>query len=662
MSNSVKETYQQLKNEVSRLAHAYYVDDNPLTTDAVYDDLFRQLQNLEALHPALITPDSPTQRVGGDILKALASVQHSTPMLSLANAMNEEEVLSFVKNVEKEFLHRKEGLVYCLEPKYDGLSCALRYENGLLVQAITRGDGTTGEDVTAQVRTIKSVPLHIPQAEPIEVRGEVLMLKKDFERINRARESAGESKFANPRNAAAGALRALDAAVTAQRALTFFGFGVIDPLSFDIRSQSQALTKLKQLGFKVSKECKTVTGAEEILEAFSALNEKREALPYEIDGMLIKVDDFESQEQLGFTSRAPKWAIAYKFQAQERTTTVQAIDVQVGRTGALTPVARLAPVQVGGVLVSNVTLHNQDQVDLKDIRVGDTVVVRRAGDVIPEIVRSLPELRPMGAVHWKMPTQCPVCSAPVKINQATHACSGGLSCNAQKMYRIVHYGSRLGMDIDGLGESTVQQLADAGLINSILDLYRLTVDDLKTLPGWGLLSANNLYKAINIESVGRPLERFIYSLGMESVGAGTAKRLAQHYGTWEAFRAATEDQLLQIDDIGPLTASAIMAAFSDEDFCAQVDELATLAKSCPVEHLNQEGPLSGKILVVTGTLPTLSRGEAKARIEKLGGKTSDSVSKKTSFLVAGEAAGSKLAKAQSIGIPVVDEAWLMAMN
>lgn len=657
---SVEARYQGLKQRVAELAHAYYVEDAPLESDAVYDGLFRTLQDIEKEYPHLVAPDSPTQRVGGEPLKSLPAVKHSVPMLSIDNSMDAAAAEAFVRGAAQELGVAPELLVWTREPKYDGLSCALRYLDGLLVQAVTRGDGEEGEDVTAQVKTIRTVPLRLAEPLTCEVRGEVLMAKKDFDRLVERQRAAGEKEAANPRNAAAGSLRVLDPKITASRGLSFFAYQLVDARGHGFEGQDATLEGLKNLGFKVSPLFKVVRGVEGVLESFKEVAEVRADLPFEIDGVVYKVANFRQQEVLGWNNRTPRFATAYKFPAEERPTTCVGIDTQVGRTGALTPVARLKPVAVGGVVVSNVTLHNQDQVWAKDVRVGDTVIVRRAGDVIPEIVRSLPELRPEGAEQWTMPTNCPVCGSHVVQVQATHVCTGGTSCSAQRLFRITHYGSRLGLDIEGLGESTVQQLLDKKLIEKTSDLYKLTVDDLKVLPGWGVASATNLVEAIKT-SAGRPLRRFIFALGIESVGEGTAKRLAQHFGTWEDLCTATEAELLAVDDIGPITATSILAAFSDEHFGPEMDQLAQLAK--PTEEAKKaEGPLTGKTVVVTGTLPSLSREGAKALVEKLGGKTSDSVSKKTSAVVAGEAAGSKLIKAKDLGVPVYDEGWLLALD
>lgn len=649
----------RLKSRVAELARAYYVDDAPLVPDSVYDDLFRSLQELETRQPHLITPDSPTQRVGGAPASYLPSVTHTTPMLSLDNSMTADEARAFVEGVAAELGISPEAVEFTQEPKYDGLSCELRYVDGLLVQAVTRGDGEVGEDVTLQVRTIQSVPLRLSLPVTRNVRGEVLMKKADFERLNARMRAAGEREFANPRNAAAGSLRALDPKVTASRRLSFYAYGLVDAASFGFATQDAVLTFLRAQGFLVSEFATLCKGWEGMKLGFEALAAARDSLPYEIDGVVFKLNAFRDQDVLGWNHRTPRWGTAYKFPAQERTTVVDAIDVQVGRTGAITPVARLQPVQVGGVTVTNVTLHNQDQVWAKDVRVGDTVVVRRAGDVIPELVRSLPELRPADAAAWQMPTHCPSCGSPVIQVQASHVCTGGTNCPDQRLFRIAHYGSRLGMDIDGLGESSVEQLLDAGLIKVVSDLYSLAPEPVAELEGWGAVSAGKLVKAI-AATAGRPLRKFIFALGIEGVGEGTAKRLSQAFGSWEALRRATEAELLAVDDVGPITVASILAAFADPHFGPEIDRLATLVQPAS-EAVVQGGPLAGKTVVVTGTLIKLSRDSAKALIEQLGGKASDSVSKKTYALVAGEAAGSKLTKAKDLGVPVYDETWLLGL-
>ena len=659
--------YTQLKNRVAALAHAYYVLDTPEVADGVYDTLFRELQQLEQDNPQLVKPDSPTQRVGGMLDAYLPPVEHSVPMLSIDNAMDEHEAAQFCQAVAGELRVAADTLKFAVEPKYDGLSCALRYREGYLVQAITRGDGTTGEDVTAQVKTLRSVPLHVVDLlskRPLtgEIRGEVLMKKADFARLVESQIARGEKPAANPRNAAAGSLRALDPAVTASRRLTFYAYGLVgaETSEFVFTTQTQVLGWLTGCGFLVSEYATDCVGLGGVHTAYTQLAELRAELPYEIDGVVFKINRLSDQSKLGWNHRTPRWAIAYKFPAEEKTTIVDAIDVQVGRTGVLTPVARLKPVSVGGVTVANVTLHNQNQVDQKDVRVGDTVIVRRAGDVIPEIVGSLLEFRASTSASWLMPETCPVCGSPVVKDQSSHNCTGGATGPAQCLSKIAHYGSRLGLDIEGLGESTVEQLLDVLLINKTSDLYALAPDDIAKLDGWGAVSASKLVNAIQA-SRGRPLRRFLFALGLDGVGEGTAKRLAQHFGSWRAICAAAEADLPSVPDVGPITVASILTALSDETSRAELDLLALYA--LPADEAKLEGGvLAGKTLVVTGTLPTLSREAAKAFIEQAGGKTSDSVSKKTFAVVAGESAGSKLAKAQTMGIPVYDESWLLAQK
>ncbi|MDD2741259.1 MAG: NAD-dependent DNA ligase LigA [Rhodocyclaceae bacterium] len=638
---------------------AYYEDDAPKVPDAVYDQLFREVQGVERSHPELTRHDSPTLRVGGTPLKSFEPVVHTVPMLSIENALNAEEAAAFAGRVATDLGKGPEEVWYALEPKYDGLSCSLIYEGGVLVQAATRGDGFTGEDVTAQVRTIRNIPLILSAAISCQVRGEVLMTKAQFNNLNEEALAMGGKTLANTRNAAAGSLRQLDPKMTAKRGLTFMAYGLI--LEGGPTQQSDALAWLTRHGFAVSPEAGLVKGTAGIQQGFEKMADIRASLPYDIDGVVFKANAYADQQILGWNSRSPRFAVAFKFPAEEKTSTCTDIDVQVGRTGVLTPVARLQPVAVGGVTVSNVTLHNLDQVRLKDVRIGDTVIVRRAGDVIPEVVSSIASMRPdSGLVEWEMPTHCPACGSPVMTVNAAHLCTGGVSCPDQKLYRIAHYASRLCMDIDGLGENRVQQLIEAGLIDSMSDLYALTPAQIAPLEGMGAKSAKKLVDAIQ-GSKGRALANFIQALGVEDVGEGTAKRLARSFGAFDAILAATEEQLLAVTDIGPTTAASILGAFSDPHFGTEIRKLAELVQPAPAP-LVAEGPLSGKSIAVTGTLPTLSRDEAKSIIESLGGKAADSVSKKTFALVAGDAAGSKLAKAQSLGIPVYDEAWLLSLD
>jgi len=664
---SLEARYLGLMNHLIKLGHAYHVLDAPLVADGVYDGLYRSLEQMEAEHPHLVQPESPTQRVGGEPAKDLPTVQHKVPMLSIDNAMDAAEAEAFVRRVADELGVDPETIVFVREPKYDGLSCSLRYEDGLFVQAVTRGDGTAGEDVTAQVRTIRTVPLRLPQPLTCEVRGEIVMHKRDFERLNERQRAAGEKEYANPRNAAAGSLRVLDPKITAERRLTFYAYNLVNARAHGYESHDDAMADVVRWGFKVSELLQVIVGLTAVLRSFGEVARLRPDLPYEIDGVLYKVRRLDLQDTLGWRNRTPRFIIAYKFPAEERPTLLEAIDVQVGRTGVQTPVARLAPVHVGGVTVNNSTLHNEYQVNvIKGVRVGDTVIMRRAGDVIPELVRPVLELRPADAVEFRMPEHCPACGSAVKFvpgaeeGMGQHFCTGGTACPDQRLYRIEHYGSRLCMDIEGLGESTVQELLDAGLIAQISDLYKLTVDQLKVLKGWGVTSATNLVTAIQ-SSAGRPLRRFLAALGILGVGEGTAKLLAQQFSTWEDFRVATAAALIAIDGIGPITADSILAAFADEKSAAEMDLLAQLVKPTPEEKKKTGGPLDGKTVVVTGTLPTLSREAAKALVEQLGGKPSDSVSKKTYAVVFGEGAGSKLKKAEDLKIPRHGEGWLLAL-
>lgn len=647
-----------LRAHVSRLANAYYVLDAPLVTDGEYDALYRELERLEALHPELVTTDSPTQRVGGVPLKEFSTVTHRTPMLSLANAMDEEEARRFAQSCADALGIDVEAIEYCSEDKYDGLAITLTYDDGLLVRAATRGDGETGEEVTAQVRTVKSVPLRLPEPLTIEVRGEMMMLDADFAKVNAELVAAGKSPLVNPRNGAAGAIRQLDPKVTASRRLTFFAYGMNGAEDHAFSDQVSILDFLKSLGFRVSPNVKRVLGFAGIKAAFAEMSIKRKSLGWGIDGVVFKVANLEQQEQIAWSHRTPKWAVAYKFPPDEMPTELLAIDIQVGRTGAVTPVARLKPVFVGGVTVSNVTLHNLGQIRLKEVRVGDTVIVRRAGDVIPEIVGPLLERRPEGATPWEMPEACPECGSPLHQIGAEHFCTGGSRCPAQRLYRITHFSSRLAMHIEGLGESTVATLLNEGFITQASDLYSLDTARLAARPGFGEQSAGNIASAI-ASTRGRPLHKFLYSLGIEGVGERSAKDLALAFGTWEAFAAARREDLLAVPDIGDVTAGSVLEFLQSPDTADEAHRLARLIMPQSVEK-TVAGVLTGKTLVLTGTFPTLTREAATAMIESAGGKVAGSVSKKTFCVVAGEAAGTKLEKARALSIPVWDEAELLA--
>ncbi len=650
-----------LRDELNRHSHAYYVLDNPSIPDAEYDLLFRELQQLEAQYPDLIFADSPTQRVGGEPLPEFNQVQHDVPMLSINNGFSEEDVHNFDRRVH-EGLESNRAVHYACELKFDGLAINLRYEQGVLVLASTRGDGFTGEDVTANIRTVRSIPLKLQTNNPpalIEVRGEVLMFKADFAKLNQRQREANQKEFANPRNAAAGSLRQLDSRITAQRSLRFFAYGIgsLEGAAMPMR-HSALLDWYQTMGIPVCAERTTVSDAHGLLSFFADIGQRRAQLPYDIDGVVYKVDEIAQQKQLGFVSRAPRFAIAHKFPAEEATTTVLDIEIQVGRTGALTPVARLSPVAVGGVTVTNATLHNEDEVRRKDIRIGDCVIVRRAADVIPEVVANVPERRPSDAKEFVMPTACPVCgSAIVRLEEeAVARCSGGwLTCAAQRKGGLLHFVSRRAMDIEGLGEQLVEQLVDRGLVTTPADFYTLDLDTLADLDRMAKKSAQNVLDALE-KSKTTSLARFIYSLGIRHVGESTAKSLAKHFGSLDALLASDENLILSVNDIGPVVAQSILSFFADPLNRQLIDQLRASGIHWEEGEPEQSSDrLAGKTFVLTGTLPTLSRDDARAMIEAAGGKVAGSVSKKTSYVVAGEEAGSKLARAEELGVAILDE-------
>jgi DNA ligase (NAD+) len=664
-----------LRELLNTYGHQYYVLDAPSVPDAEYDRLFRELQLLEAAHPELLTSDSPTQRVGGKPLDAFSSVQHAIPMLSIRTETDTTAsgAEHFDERIRKELgLDPSDDLVeYVAELKFDGLAMSLRYEDHVLVQAATRGDGEWGEDVTQNIRTIGQIPLRLPADAPklLEVRGEVYMARADFEALNarqRTRIASGEKNektFVNPRNAAAGAVRQLDSTIAAQRPLSFFAYGLgdITPQSEGgsaFSSHFDFLHQLKKWGFPVAKQTQCVKGAAGLVQFHQAIAQERDALPFDIDGVVYKVNSLEAQQRLGFVTREPRWAVAHKYPAQEELTTVQAIEVQVGRTGKLTPVAKLAPVFVGGVTVTNATLHNEDEARRKDVRVGDTVIVRRAGDVIPEVVSVVLEKRMQDAQLFTMPSHCPVCSSLAirEDGEADYRCTGGLFCRAQRKQAILHFAHRRAVEIEDLGDKLVEQLVDAGIVNTLPDLYKLGLTALSQLDRMAEKSAANVLAGIE-KSKSTTLPKFLFGLGIRHVGEATAKELSRHFGTLDAIMDATLDQLLQVSDVGPTVAQSIRTFFDQAHNREVVEQL----KACGVhwkEGVASAGaslPLTGQTFVLTGTLQTMGRDEAQAKLEMLGAKVSGSVSKKTHAVVAGSEAGSKLEKAQSLGVTVLDE-------
>ncbi|MGZ8269966.1 MAG: NAD-dependent DNA ligase LigA [Methylophilus sp.] len=656
----------ELKAQLANHDYHYYVLDSPIISDNEYDGLYRQLVALETQFPDLGTPDSPTQRVGGSSSSAFESIKHKQAMLSLNNAFADNELVAFDKRITE--ILDTTRVEYAVEPKFDGLAITLTYEHGLFVQGATRGDGYTGENVTHNLKTIRAIPAKLNAENPpalLEVRGEVLMLKRDFERLNQTQEQAGAKLFANPRNAAAGSLRQLDPKITATRPLHFFAYGLGESQGVpSLNSHSEAMQYLASLRFPVSDLRAIKLGVEGLREYYAEIGKIRPNLPFDIDGVVYKVNQFAQQNTLGFVSRAPRWAIAHKFPAEEAFTVVEDITVQVGRTGAITPVARLKPVFVGGVTVTNATLHNEDELRRKDIMIGDTVIVRRAGDVIPEVVSSLPEKRPADARRFAMPSVCPECGSHIERpeDEAVARCTGGLFCPAQRKQAITHFASRRAMDIEGLGEKLVDQLVDANLVHHLDDVYKLEVATLANLERMAEKSALNVVDAI-AKSKQTTLARFIYALGIRNVGEATAKDLALHFGQLDKLMQADTEALLQVNDVGPIVAESIKQFFMEQH---NVDVIISMREQGVhwAEHdgkKQQVGVLQGKTLVLTGTLPNLSRDQAQAKIEAAGGKVSGSVSKKTNYVVAGADAGSKLEKAQTLGVSVIDEDQLFAL-
>ncbi|MFM2482878.1 NAD-dependent DNA ligase LigA [Celerinatantimonas sp. YJH-8] len=663
--SAIEQQIEQLREQLNDYAYRYYVLDDPSVPDSEYDRLIQELKQLEAAHPELVTADSPTQRVGGRPLTEFASVQHEIPMLSLDNVFSDEDLAAFAKRTSERLA--VSSIEYCAEPKLDGLAVSILYVDGQLVRAATRGDGQTGEEITENVKTIRNVPLKLRGNYPsrIEVRGEVLMPNAGFERLNETRRAKHEKPFANPRNAAAGSLRQLDPRITAQRPLIFFAYAIGVCESTLPETHYQRLMQLREWGCAVSPEVKLVNDESGCLAFYRDIGTRRDALPYDIDGVVYKVNAIASQQQLGFVARAPRWAIAHKFPAQEQLTLLRDVEFQVGRTGAITPVARLEPVAVGGVMVSNATLHNADEIERLGVRIGDTVSVRRAGDVIPQITGVILERRPEDATAVVFPSRCPVCGSQIERieGEAVARCAGGLSCEAQRKESLRHYVSRKAMDIDGLGTKLVEQLVDATLITTPADLYQLHqhVNRLMNLERMGERSLEKLLDSIE-RSRQTTLPRFLYALGIREVGESTALNLAQYFNDLDSLMQADVEKLQAVPDVGEVVAKHVYYFFRQADNLNVVQALRAELSWPEMAPANQQGqPLAGQTFVLTGTLSQLSRSDAKAKLQILGAKVAGSVSKNTDVVVAGEAAGSKLAKAEQLGITVWDEQQLQAL-
>jgi DNA ligase (NAD+) len=663
-----------LRQQLHHHAHRYYVLDAPEIPDAEYDRLFAELQTLEAAHPALRSADSPTQRVIGQVLDGLAPVRHAVPMLSIQTETDTsaEGARAFDARVrrELELTDDAPAVAYAAELKFDGLAINLRYEAGVLVQATTRGDGEAGEDVTQNIRTIGQIPLRLQGVAAelpavLEVRGEVYMRRDDFERLNAQQRERGEKTYVNPRNTAAGAVRQLDPAVTAARPLSFYAYGLGEAQGLPAFARhSELISWLQQLGLPVNDRRRVCEGADALVAFHRAVEAERDALPFDIDGVVYKLDRLDWQRRLGFKSREPRWAVAHKFPAQEQATRLNGIDIQVGRTGKLTPVAKLEPVFVGGTTVSNATLHNLFELRRKGVRVGDAVIVRRAGDVIPEVVGRMPGERTAYVPNFRMPSACPVCASPVKREKGSleHRCTGGLFCAAQRKQALLHFAGRRAMDIEGLGDKLVDQLVEAGLVRTLPELYTLGIAKISALERMADKSAANLLAGLE-KSKQTTLARFLFALGIRHVGESTAKDLARHFGQLDALMDASVEQLLQVNDVGPIVAESVQQFFAQPHHREVIERLRAAGIHWPEAAVDADTPkpLAGQTLVLTGTLPSMGRDEAQALIESAGGKVSGSVSKKTSYVVAGAEAGSKLAKAQELGVPVLDEAGLRAL-
>jgi len=658
---TIQERYSALVEQINHHNKLYYLHDQPAIPDAEYDRLFNELRELETNHPALLTDSSPSQRVGAVPITEFGTISHEMPMLSLDNAFSEEDMQAFDKRV-RERLNYPHPIEYSCEPKFDGIAVSLLYREGNLVRGATRGDGTTGEDITQNVRTIGSIPLQLKGSSipmVLEVRGEIFMPRVGFEKLNAKARAAGEKTFVNPRNAAAGSLRQLDSRITATRPLVMcaYSVGYVDGVL--PAAHEQILRLLSQWGFLISEELRVVKGVEECLAYYRTLENKRAGMAYDIDGIVFKVNDIGLQQRLGFVSRAPRWAIAHKFPAQEEITVLNDVDFQVGRTGAITPVARLKPVFVGGVTVSNATLHNRDEIERLGLQIGDQVIVRRAGDVIPQIVGIVPRAGNESLRDIQFPKRCPVCKSPVETvpGEAVARCSGGLVCEAQRKEAIKHFASRQAMDIDGLGDKLVEQLVDQNMISAVADLYKLQQSTVASLERMGEKSAENLIAAIQ-KSKATTLPRFLFALGIREVGQSTARNLAQHYGTLEAIMSATKEQLQEVDDIGPVVAHFVYDFFQVGDNVKAIHALKDAGLNWPetTPDTHREAPLAGKTFVLTGSLEKMTREEAKEKLQALGAKVSGSVSSKTHCVVAGPGAGSKLTKAEKLNIDIMDEA------
>ena len=659
---SLQQQIDTLRQDLRRYEYEYHVLDNPTIPDAEYDRLFHQLKALEAAHPELITADSPTQRVGAKPLSGFAQIRHEIPMLSLDNAFSDEEFYAFVKRIEDRLIHLPDPLTFCCEPKLDGLAVSILYVNGVLTQAATRGDGTTGEDITANIRTIRNIPLQLLMDNPparLEVRGEVFMPHAGFERLNQQALEKGEKTFANPRNAAAGSLRQLDPKITSKRPLVLNAYGIGIAEGVDLpNTHYDRLQWLKSIGIPVNPEIRLCNGTDEVLDFYRDIQNKRSSLGYDIDGTVLKINDIALQEKLGFISKAPRWAIAYKFPAQEELTRLNDVEFQVGRTGAITPVAKLEPVFVAGVTVSNATLHNGDEIERLDIAIGDTVVIRRAGDVIPQIIGVLHDRRPADARPIIFPKTCPVCdSAIVRIEgEAVARCTGGLFCAAQRKEALKHFVSRKAMDIDGVGGKLIEQLVDRELVHTPADLFKLDLTTLTRLERMGAKSAENALASLE-KAKNTTLARFIFALGIREVGEATALNLANHFKTLEALQNADLEALQQVPDVGEVVANRILAFWHEPHNVAVVNDLIAQGVHWETVETKEvtENRFKGKTVVLTGTLTQMGRNEAKALLQDMGAKVSGSVSAKTDFVIAGDAAGSKLTKAQELGVTVLTE-------